>query len=106
VKKKLALAAGIAAALSGLVLPASPASAGTLQCNNGAAPEDSYLGRADCHNPTDQTWVFRAVVTCGWSPDVQGPWVTLAPKTSLRSEGRCASWGSGVGAVGVDERQA
>ncbi|MER6509368.1 MULTISPECIES: hypothetical protein [unclassified Nonomuraea] len=104
--RKLALAAGVAAVLSGLVIPSAPASAGSLQCNSGRAPEDGYVGRADCHNPTGQTWVYRAVITCGWSPDVVGPWVTLGPGASGRSEGKCASWGSGVGAVGVDERQA
>ncbi|GGS83050.1 hypothetical protein ACFFV7_45515 [Nonomuraea spiralis] len=85
----------------------APASAATvLDCDTFVHNNDNYLGIAMCSNPTGQTWRFRAVVTCGWAPDVVGEWVTLAPGGSGQSQGVCGRLGSGVGAVGVDERVA
>ncbi|MBT2234173.1 hypothetical protein [Nonomuraea sp. NEAU-A123] len=84
----------------------TPASAATvLNCDTFVHHNDNYVGIASCGNPTGQTWRFRAVITCGWAPDVVGEWVTLPPGGSGQSQGSCGRLGTGVGAVGVDERQ-
>ncbi|SDL23341.1 hypothetical protein [Nonomuraea jiangxiensis] len=99
-----AAVAGSAALLSlGLAAPASAAT--YLNCRTFVHHNDNYLGIAFCSNPMGQTWRFRAVITCGWAPDVVGEWVTLAPGGIGQSQGTCGRLGSGVGAVGVDERR-
>ncbi|MEW9556308.1 hypothetical protein [Nonomuraea sp. NPDC050783] len=99
-----AVAAGAAALLSiGFTAPASAAT--VLDCDTFVHNNDNYLGIAFCRNPTGQLWRFRAVVTCGWAPDVVGEWVTLRPGASGQSQGVCGRLGTGVGAVGVDERR-
>ncbi|MEO3867492.1 hypothetical protein ABGB18_01535 [Nonomuraea sp. B12E4] len=65
----------------------------------------SGLPGALCSNHTGQTWRFRAVITCGWAPDVVGEWVTIGPGRTGQSQGVCGRLGTGVGAVGVDERR-
>jgi hypothetical protein len=103
--------AGAVTLLSG-VLAAPPASAASaaatvLDCQTFVHAQDNDLGIASCTNPTDRAWTFRAVVTCGLSPDVVGEWVTLAPGGYGESQGYCGGiFTSGVGAVGVDERPA
>ncbi|MFI6921123.1 hypothetical protein ACIBIZ_14310 [Nonomuraea spiralis] len=104
-KQVAAVVAGAVTLLSlGFTAPASAAT--VLDCDTFVHNNDNYLGIAMCSNPTGQTWRFRAVVTCGWAPDVVGEWVTLAPGGSGQSQGVCGRLGSGVGAVGVDERVA
>ncbi|MER6580958.1 hypothetical protein ACIBK9_20065 [Nonomuraea sp. NPDC050227] len=99
-----AVVAGSVALLSlGFTAPASAAT--VLDCDTFVHNNDNYLGIAMCSNPTGQTWRFRAVITCGWAPDVVGDWVDLPPGRSGQSQGVCGRLGTGVGAVGVDERR-
>ena len=100
-----AAVAGSAALLSlGFTAPASAAT--VLNCDTFVHHNDNYVGIALCSNPTGQTWTFRAVITCGWAPDVVGEWVRRAPGGTGQSQGACGRLGTGVGAVGVDERRA
>ncbi|MFD6951852.1 hypothetical protein A6A08_15495 [Nocardiopsis sp. TSRI0078] len=99
-----ALATGAAAVVLGTVLTPVPASALVLDCDTFTHHNDDHLGIAFCTNPTDRTMRFRAVVVCGWAPDVNGNWATVAPGRSGESRGQCAWHSSGVGAIGVDER--
>ncbi len=103
---KRALATGVstvALLLAGVAF-SSPASALALNCSTYTHHNDPDVGIAFCSNPTGRTMMFRAVVVCGWAPDVNGPWVTLAPGQSGQSQASCAFYSSGVGAIGVDER--
>ncbi|MEV0615473.1 hypothetical protein AB0I81_19305 [Nonomuraea sp. NPDC050404] len=103
---RIAAATAGAFALISAGLPSSASAAATvLNCDTFVHNNDNYLGIASCSNPTGQTWRFRAVITCGWAPDVVGEWITLAPGGSGQSQGVCGRLGSGVGAVGVDERR-
>ncbi|MEV5892308.1 hypothetical protein [Nonomuraea fuscirosea] len=101
-----AVAGSVALLSAGLTAPATAAAATVLHCDTFVHHNDNYVGIAMCDNPTGQTWRFRAVVTCGWAPDVVGEWVTLRPRDSGQSQGACGRLGTGVGAVGVDERLA
>ncbi|PZG12147.1 hypothetical protein [Nonomuraea aridisoli] len=103
---RIAAAAG-AVALLPAALPARPAAAGHLRCDTFVHAQDSRLGIASCANPTDRTWMFRAVVVCGRAPDVMGGWVTVLPGRHGESQGYCGGRSTtGVSAVGVDERPA
>ncbi|WP_017572935.1 hypothetical protein [Nocardiopsis halotolerans] len=101
---KRALAIGAAALVLGTVLTPVPASALDLDCDTFRHNNDPDVGIAACTNHTGQTMRFRAVIVCGWAPDVNGNWVTLSPGEYGQSQGRCAFYSSGVGAIGVDER--
>lgn len=100
--------AGAALALASAGLPSYASVAATvLRCDTYVHGSDEDLGIAACANPTDQVWVFRAVVVCGRAPDVAGAWVTLPPGGYGESQGYCAGgFTSGVETVGVDERPA
>ncbi|MGW4796029.1 hypothetical protein ACWEPC_26780 [Nonomuraea sp. NPDC004297] len=106
--KTVRVAAAVAGSVALMSLGfAAPASAATvLRCDTFVHNNDNYVGIAFCSNPTGQTWRFRAVITCGWAPDVVGEWVTLQPGGTGQSQGSCGRLGTGVGAVGVDERVA
>ncbi|WP_150248539.1 hypothetical protein [Nocardiopsis deserti] len=99
-----ALATGAAAVVLSALLTPVPASAMVLRCDTFTHNNDPDVGIAFCTNPSDRTMRFRAVVVCGWAPDVNGNWVTLSPGSSGQSQGKCAIYSSGVGAIGVDER--
>ncbi|NRQ38751.1 hypothetical protein HII36_44045 [Nonomuraea sp. NN258] len=104
---KQTIGAGAAAAtllVSALVAPA-PASATVLNCDTGRHNNDPDVGYALCSNPTGDTYEFRAVITCGLAPDVKGDWKRVPPGGVEQSQGKCAFYSSGVGAVGVDERR-
>ena len=102
-----AAVAGSFALLSAWPAPSASAAATILDCDTFVHANDRDLGIASCRNPTDRTWIFRAVVVCGRAPDVVGEWVTLPPGGSGQSQGYCGGiFTSGVGAVGVDERPA
>jgi hypothetical protein len=102
---RVAVAVAGSVALLSLGL-ATPASATTLSCDTFRHNNDDHVGIAACSNPTGTSWTFRAVITCGWAPDVVGQWVTLPPGGYGQSQGSCAFYSSGVGAIGVDERPA
>ncbi|QBI52117.1 hypothetical protein [Streptomonospora litoralis] len=87
-------------ALGATLLAPSPASANVLDCDTYT---DGHYGSATCHNPSNTTRTFRAVVICGWWPDAYGPWVSVAPHQKGVSSATCGG-GSGAGAVGVDQR--
>ncbi|NYH52504.1 MULTISPECIES: hypothetical protein [Nocardiopsis] len=101
---KRVLATGAAAVVLGTVLTPVPASALVLDCDTFRHNNDPDVGIAFCVNRTDRAMKFRAVVVCGRAPDVNGHWVTLRPGRSGQSQGECAWFSSGVGAIGVDER--
>ncbi|GAB2495883.1 hypothetical protein [Nocardiopsis aegyptia] len=99
-------AVGAAAVVLATLLTPAQASALVLNCDTFRHHNDDHVGIAFCTNNTDRTMKFRAVVVCGWAPDVNGNWVTLRPGTSGQSQGRCSVFSTGVGAIGVDERYA
>ncbi|WP_232306644.1 hypothetical protein [Thermobifida cellulosilytica] len=103
-KRALAAGVGTMALLVGGAVHASPASALDLNCTTYVHNNDPNTGIAFCDNPTGRTIAFRAVVVCGWAPDVYGQWVTLAPGRVGQSQATCAFYSTGVGAIGVDER--
>ncbi|MFC7330687.1 hypothetical protein [Marinactinospora rubrisoli] len=89
-----------ATALGATLIAPLPAEARVLRCSDRI---DGRFASVTCHNPTKQSRTFRAVITCGWWPDTHGNWATVAPGQRATSSGKCGG-GSGVGAVGVDER--
>ncbi|MFB7629533.1 hypothetical protein ACFC0M_01085 [Streptomyces sp. NPDC056149] len=72
-----------------------------LTCNT--YTPDGRTGWANCRNNTAQTVAFRAVVVCGWAPDVHGDWVTLNPGQSGSSGRVCGIAPTGVGSVSWEE---
>lgn len=106
VKRALAVGAGTATLLFGALLVPQSASAAVLDCDTFTHHNDPDLGIAFCTNDSNRTMKFRAVVVCGRAFDVDGQWVTLHPGQSGQSQGKCAFYSTGVGAIGVDERNA
>lgn len=108
--KAAALTVATAAALTVLPLAtaataqAAPADTKVLDCR--ATTPSKYVGRADCTNNTNRAVGFRATAVCGYAVDRKGPWVTLNPGKSGRSEAICGSRfvdGTGVGSVDWEE---
>ncbi|MCP3817292.1 hypothetical protein NLX86_03805 [Streptomyces sp. A3M-1-3] len=79
---------------------AAPSRALGVDCDGYVHNNNPDHGIAACTNNTDRTITFRAEVVCGRAPDVSGDWVTLAPGGYGESNGICAFYSSGVGAVG------
>ncbi|MEV5603950.1 hypothetical protein AB0L33_21135 [Streptomyces sp. NPDC052299] len=90
------------AAAGGLVV-AAPASATPpgLSCDTGKHAVDDYTGYALCRNNGSTTQTFWVHLVCGWSPDVDGEHVTLAPGQSGQSTAHCAGLGTGIGEISV-----
>lgn len=109
-----AIAAG-AAALAALAVPAAAASAEPaarpaattaavppgLSCDTGKHAVDTYTGYALCKNNGTAPQTFWVHLVCGWSPDVDGEHVTLAPGRSGQSTAHCSALGSGIGEISV-----
>ncbi|MES0833994.1 hypothetical protein [Nocardiopsis tropica] len=98
------VASAVAAVLSGTLLAPAPASDAAPDCDTYTHANAPDLGMAACGDPIGQGQTFRAAVTCGRAPDVKGAWATVGRGGHEVSRGRCARFGSGVGANGVDER--
>ncbi|WP_455361924.1 hypothetical protein [Streptomyces sp. SYSU K21746] len=79
---------------------AAPSRALGVDCDGYVHHNNPDHGIAACKNNTDRTITFRAEVVCGRAPDVSGDWVTLPPGGYGESNGICAFYSSGVGAVG------
>ncbi|MGW2477873.1 hypothetical protein [Streptomyces sp. NPDC001665] len=96
---------GLAAALAvaGGLAVAAPASATPpgLSCDTGKHAVDDYTGYALCRNNGSTTQTFWVHLVCGWSPDVDGEHVTLAPGQSGQSTAHCAGLGTGIGEISV-----
>ncbi|WNI21356.1 hypothetical protein [Streptomyces sp. ITFR-16] len=100
-----AAVAGLTAALAvstGLAV-AAPAAATPpgLSCETGKHAIDDYTGYALCRNNGSTTQTFWVHLVCGWSPDVDGEHVTLAPGQSGQSTAHCAGLGAGIGEISV-----
>ncbi|MGW1407562.1 hypothetical protein [Streptomyces sp. NPDC002403] len=100
-----AVVAGTAAALA---VPATVATAVTavatppgLSCDTGKHEIDDYTGFALCRNDGSATQTFWVHLVCGWSPDVDGEHVTLAPGQSGQSTAHCSALGTGIGEISV-----
>ncbi|MEE2049539.1 hypothetical protein [Nocardiopsis tropica] len=99
------MASAVAAAvLTGTLLAPAPASAAAPDCDTHTHANAPDLGIAACGDPIGQGQTFRAAVTCGRAPDVKGARATVGRGGHEVSQGRCARFSSGVGAIGVDER--
>ncbi|MFB8208333.1 MULTISPECIES: hypothetical protein [unclassified Streptomyces] len=100
-----AAATGLATALAvaGGLAVAAPASATPpgLSCDTGKHAVDDYTGYALCRNNGSTTQTFWVHLVCGWSPDVDGEHVTLAPGQSGQSTAHCAGLGTGIGGISV-----
>lgn len=101
-------AAVTGAALALAATAVAPAAATTpaaippgLSCDTGKHAIDDYTGYALCRNNGSTTQIFWVHLVCGWSPDVDGEHVTLAPGQSGQSTAHCAGLGSGIGEIHV-----
>ncbi|MEV1168433.1 hypothetical protein [Nonomuraea sp. NPDC049784] len=104
--KGMLIAAAIGLVAAGMA-PSAPAAATVLKCDTLVHAQSDDLGIAACSNPTDETWMFRAVVVCSRALDVLGEWETLPPGAYGQSRGSCGNTLTGVaGVVGVEERLA
>lgn len=65
-----------------------------------------YSAYAKCTNNNGHDITFRSNIICGLSPDVDGPWIRLAPGATGTSSASCVSWGTGVGGVSAEIRDA
>ncbi|WP_307128795.1 hypothetical protein [Streptomyces sp. B1I3] len=96
-----------AAVVAGVTLaPVVPATAVAatppgLSCDTGKHAIDDYTGYALCRNNGTSTQIFWVHLVCGWSPDVDGEHVTLAPGQSGQSTAHCAGLGTGIGEIHV-----
>jgi hypothetical protein len=101
----------LAAALAALALPvagaaAAPAAAPSatppgLSCYTGKHNNDEYTGFALCENRGSATQTFWVHLVCGWSPDIDGTRVTIAPGRVGQSDAHCSALGSGIGEISV-----
>ncbi|MFF5338261.1 hypothetical protein [Streptomyces sp. NPDC013181] len=91
----LAVAGGLATAAPAAATPPG------LSCDTGKHAVDDYTGYALCRNNGSSTQTFWVHLVCGWSPDVDGDHVTLAPGQSGQSTAHCAGLGTGIGEITV-----
>ncbi|MFB9482502.1 hypothetical protein ACFFSH_24455 [Streptomyces filamentosus] len=101
---RAALAASAALALSAAAPAAVAAPAADphgLSCEKGKHNIDDYTGWALCTNVGSEPITFWVHLVCGWSPDVDGEHIRLAPGDSSQSTAHCSSLGSGIGEIQV-----
>ncbi|MEU2249184.1 hypothetical protein [Streptomyces sp. NPDC019224] len=91
----LAVAGGLATAAPAAATPPG------LSCETGKHAIDDHTGYALCRNNGSTTRTFWVHLVCGWSPDVDGEHVTLAPGQSGQSTAHCAGLGTGIGEISV-----
>ncbi|MFJ3089848.1 hypothetical protein [Streptomyces sp. NPDC086838] len=91
----LAVGGGLATAATAAATPPG------LSCDTGKHAVDDYTGYALCRNNGSTTQTFWVHLVCGWSPDVDGEHVTLAPGQSGQSTAHCAGLGTGIGEISV-----
>ncbi|MEU5718044.1 hypothetical protein AB0G71_20040 [Streptomyces sp. NPDC020403] len=106
--RALLRAAAVTGAALALAVPTSAATAAAptavppgLSCDTGKHANDDYTGYALCRNDGSATQTFWVHLVCGWSPDVDGERVTLAPGRSGQSTAHCAGLGTGIGEIQV-----
>lgn len=86
---------------------AQPPSAGVsatppgLSCTTGRHNNDEYTGFALCENRGSVAQTFWVHLVCGWSPDVDGDHVTVAPGGVNQSTAHCSALGTGIGEISV-----
>lgn len=102
-RSRVLLAAAAVGSLLSLAVPVGTASAAPpgLACDVGKHHNDPYTGFALCKNNGSATQTFWVHLVCGWSPDVDGNKVRLAPGQSGQSTAHCAGLGTGIGEIHV-----
>lgn len=74
--------------------------ANVLDCKTFA---EGRKGWTECHNNTNRTIAFRALVVCGMGLDGKSDWLTLNPRQFGTMGFQCGESSTGVGSINWEE---